>query len=275
MSGGVGNAEIVGRRTIPELVAIYTQAVGDVKHAFAILESAEKRLSETFGDPSRYRNVSIHERNNRINWDRPDDALVELRAQIWRCIVDQSEVRRFLSIEEAERLDKALEKSEMPEISAESVRDFVDSMTRRLPELVDAAIREVFDWLRPRSGYYASRYKTNKRERVGARVVLTSVIEVDKWHHGPPYRVSHYSEKRLTALENVFRSLDGQGQRTRSHYSDLSTAIKGSPDGEGETAYFEFRAFKNGNLHLKFRRVDLLAQFNARAGAGLLQSGLE
>lgn len=269
---------IIETHTIPEIVACYEQAVSDVKHAYAMLESVERRLTQAFGDTTRYRDVCVHERQNRINWAHPDESLVELRAQLWRCIVDRSEVRRFLSIEEAEKLDKALSNNEMPEITVESVRDFVDSLVHRLPKLAEDAIREVFDWLRPRAGYRNGRYKTNRRETVGERVVVESVVESPRlrgYTTSKPFGVSHWMEKRLTALENVFRALDGQGQRTRAHFSELSQAIKDSPDGTGSTAYFEFKAFQNGNLHLKFKRLDLLRKFNAAAAGKALASGDE
>jgi len=36
----------------------------------------------------------------------------------------------------------------------------------------------------------------------------------------------------------------------------------------GETEYFSFRLFYNGNIHLGFKRLDLVERFNAGAGGG-------
>lgn len=257
---------LTAKRTLPELVDVYVKACADIEHAFSIVNSAELRLTDAFGDPTRFRSVSVHQGRDYIRWDEPKDSLKEVKRQVWRCIVDRSEVRRFLSISEAEKLDHQLEKGEMPEITLQSVSDFVNSMTSQLPALADAAIVEVFDWLRPRAGYAADRYKTNKKEVVGERVCISSVVKFEGKFTTTPYQVNYYQEKRLTALENVFRAIDGQGQRTKSHYSELSNAIKASTDGKGETAYFEFKAYKNGSLHIRFKRADLLKKFNARAG---------
>ena len=64
-----------------------------------------------------------------------------------------------------------------------------------------------------------------------------------------------------------------KGQINKSHYSALHDAIVATPitSGKGETEYFEFRAFRNGNLHLKVRRLDLLERFNALAGGKRLR----
>lgn len=81
-------------------------------------------------------------------------------------------------------------------------------------------------------------------------------------------------EERLSALENVFTSLDGRGSVTKNYYSAISTAIKAAPKAEtcqGETPYFAFRGFRNGNLHLRIKRLDLLARFNRMAGGANLR----
>jgi hypothetical protein len=100
-------------------------------------------------------------------------------------------------------------------------------------------------------------------------VVLGYVVE--RWEkYVRSWRVNYTAEQRLTALENVFTALDGRGQITKSHYSQIHNVVHAEGfDGAGETEYFRFRVFQNGNLHLWFKRPDLLARFNALAGGRL------
>ena len=46
----------------------------------------------------------------------------------------------------------------------------------------------------------------------------------------------------------------------------LIDAIEAAKDGTGETEYLRFRCFRNRNLHLEFKRLDLVAKLNAIAG---------
>jgi hypothetical protein len=39
----------------------------------------------------------------------------------------------------------------------------------------------------------------------------------------------------------------------------------------GETEYFAFRCFRNHNLHLRFKRPDLVAKINQIAGGNALR----
>ena len=69
----------------------------------------------------------------------------------------------------------------------------------------------------------------------------------------------------------MFSTLAGTGYGATTHYGALHDAINGSPDGTGETPLFGFRAHKNGTLHLRFLRADLLARFNQIVGGAALR----
>jgi hypothetical protein len=52
----------------------------------------------------------------------------------------------------------------------------------------------------------------------------------------------------------------------KGHRGPLITAIlESGKDGKGETDYFKFRCFKNNNLHIEFKRLDLVKKLNGLA----------
>ena len=109
-------------------------------------------------------------------------------------------------------------------------------------------------------------YKTNNLYEVGERVILTGLIR-----DGSTY-VDYRDRPKLVSLERVFLWLDGQGGRTKNNRSELEEAIDAAPwEGRAETTYFELRKCRNRNIHLRFKRKDLLAKFNAIAGGAVLK----
>jgi hypothetical protein len=129
-----------------------------------------------------------------------------------------------------------------------------------IAEMHDEAITEVFNWLRPPY----SRHKTNSKFEIGERVVIASMVKTE---YGGGFGISYgFSSQRLQALENVLNALDGQGLTSKHHYSAVQISVQESKASEGETPLFNWKAFKNGNLHLRFKRLDLLAKLNAKAG---------
>ncbi len=82
---------------------------------------------------------------------------------------------------------------------------------------------------------------------------------------GCGFRVDHYRELHIRAIDNVFHALDCNGT-IKTHRGPLIDAIEAVKDGTGGTDYFRFRCFRNRNLHLEFKRLDLVAKLNAVAG---------
>ena len=89
------------------------------------------------------------------------------------------------------------------------------------------------------------------------------------------YRVAYgRSRDVLRAMDNVFHLLDGQGT-VKTTEGPLVDAINACPVdvGEGETVYFRFKCYRNRNLHLEFKRMDLVQKLNAVAGGERLKPG--
>jgi len=264
--------ELSVRLTVPALVAAFAAAERDTRAAFAMLADAEERLRIAFSTADSHARIRVSPtyRGDGEDWHDVERAVARMRRQAWRAIYDRLELRRVLSPSRARAVEKALDEDDPPEITNATVEAFVRRWAEDLGELFAESVREVYDWLRPAHDGGGGRYVTNSRLEVGERVVLTWMVE-RQWH-GRGYRVRwDRADERLTALENVMRGLDGQGQRPRGHRADLTNAIEASPDGRAETPYFEVRAFKNGNLHLRFLRLDLLARLNRIAGGATLR----
>ena len=78
------------------------------------------------------------------------------------------------------------------------------------------------------------------------------------------------------ALDNIFHRLDGKGVPS-GHRGPLVDAINACTEGNNtaETPYFKARCFLNRNLHLWFKRQDLLDKFNEIAGRNRLPGACE
>lgn len=82
--------------------------------------------------------------------------------------------------------------------------------------------------------------------------------------YGGKFRPTYSREQELLAIDGVFHLLDGKGIM-REHRGPLVKAIVECQDGRGETELFRFKCFKNGNLHLEFKRLDLVQELNLLA----------
>ncbi len=258
-------------RLVPsELVAIYEQASADIRAGFALVDAAMDRINGAF-TLDKPTGIGIQRSGEYICWEKPESHLKEVRRSIWHTMVERLEIRRFMSVAAWKELNEQIDKGEVPELTEEAIGAMVRQFSERAPAMLEQAVAEVFDFLRPPH----SEYKRNSEYEVPRRVALTWVI--DTWYTktfpSKFLQPRHQCEQQLTALENVFSSLDGKGSTTKGHVSQLSEAIRKTKRGElGQTDYFAFRGFNNGALHLEFLRLDLLQKFNAVAGGKRFRS---
>lgn len=257
------------RLSVSELVAVFEETEREIKAGCAQISAAMQTLNRAFCAKDREFYLSSTRRSSFSEYDLkdPTDTLRQLRRQVWSAFIDALEIKRFCSIQAAKQLEQDFDNEEPPPITTETVLQLAQQFRSQMPQLLKQAVDEVFNVLRPPS----SNFKTNSEFEIGERVILEGYVE--RAFYG--WTVNYHYEQRLTAIENVFRALDGKGQVTKTHYSEISNAIKACKGDscEGETEYFEFRGFKKRSLHLRIKRADLLARFNAMAGGMRLKDG--
>lgn len=256
----------VVRSTITEMVQVYLKVNEAITAALGVLKTAEETFSAAF--PDSYFRIE----QSKLHLDRPSDTREELKKQAWRSLVKKMEIRRILSIKRSAELDKQMETGEgLPEITEVNILAMMEGTLNNAGQFLEEAVTEVFDWLRPKKVKWGTNYKTNDEFQIGRRVILKWVVEQNYCQVGG-FRVNYQREKELTALDNVFHALDGKGQ-LKTYHGPLWEAIsKSGPQGTGQTDYFKFRACINRNLHLEFRRMDLVNKLNAIAGGNRLRA---
>ena len=264
------------RHTPAELVRIYDEETDAIRKAAARIEAAQERLGATFSHDNKSIRL-VHDRGGLyLSEHEVERMLLRLRHEVWGAIIARLGVRRMMSHKRAAQLDEDLKHQRMPEITERSIAELVDGFASNLGTMLEEAVEEVFDWLRPRA-FNGHEYKTNSQYEVPGKVILQYIVEV--WgKYVSNWRVSYggHADQMLTSLENVFSALDGKGQITKTHYSTISTLIRTEGfAGAGETPYFKFKTFQNGNMHLEFRRKDLLEKFNRIAGGRRLRKASE
>lgn len=157
-------------------------------------------------------------------------------------------------------------------MDAQAVAEFEKSLSPAPPEFTEANMRATFIDLRLnactmfRRGVYnvfrylSDDYRTNASEpfRIGRKVVMS-------WMVGPSFRrglsIRHgHSSDKLNDLDRVFQTLDGKQFQPRTLESAMNAAFEQGQVFESD--YYRAKAFKNGNMHVEFKRLDLLDKVN-------------
>jgi len=269
------NTDIIKKQTATEMAEAYVQACQLVDEGYRTLAKAQNLLDATFSSHARFTSFDVIE-SHTTGFDLKErldvtilNTVVRLRKGAWRRILDLLEIDKIVTVKRLEEIRKNIENGALPDIRVENIYDMVMSFAQNAPAFREELVKEVYEILRPHPRW-SKEYKTNSQDQVGKKVILTWMIENK---YGGGFRVRYgRSHDELMAIDKVFHLLDGQGI-PEGYEGPLIDAIQTAADGQGETAYFKFQAYQNNNIHLTFKRLDLVKLLNQVAGGGALKSG--
>ena len=248
--------DMIKRQTIQHMVQAYQDSSQRVELAFDLISEASDAMKAAFGE---YSGIYIRETNNEIQKG--------LKQRAWRYIVDQTGMREVMTAKRVREFERQLESDEVPDITEDTVWQTLVSLRDNIGMLLDEAVEEIYEWLRP----WNSMYKTNSEFRVGKKVVLEYCVDYQTWGDSWHVWFVHSKEGNIRSLDNVFSLLDGKG--VVKYPGDLLTSIKDAIQRKEwicQTEYFDVKWFKKGTMHITMRRMDLVDKLNAIAGSGYL-----
>lgn len=256
----------------------YTTA-GQIATAF---EAAKKRIERAANELQQaYADLNKQIENTSIMVDAPDfafgyrnygskdaDVLVaRAKLQVWAGLIDKLNIRKVMSSKRSEELSQLLHSdkhewaaAQLPDITPETIMDTIAGMAQSTQDFLEEAIREEYDFWKP---YRRSEYKTNQKSVDSGKLERKLI----KYSGGYSWLTGDF-ERHTIALSNIMSMLDGKGV-CKGYRCEIADAVR-SNQTCGTTDYFEWKRFQNGNMHLTFRRQDLLDKFNAICGRNRL-----
>lgn len=260
------STELIPQQTLHDMALAYSQALAELKAGLEAIEAARAKVTLAFGKEFRLPSERYW------NGTLPSMDAIELswRQEAWQSLVDKMELKRVCSVKKANEIDAQIaDPKTLPEIKYATMIAMLESNVSSMTDFFQQAVVECFDSLRPwRWGDKGDGYKSNTVYQVNEKIVLTYACS-QGYSRNASFRVCYSGDttQKLRCLDNVMHILDGKGT-VPTHAGPLVDALNSDQNqGRVETAYFEAKCFKNQNIHLRFKRLDLLAEFN-RIGSG-------
>jgi hypothetical protein len=107
--------ELMNKQTITTMVEDYSTAKQEISQAFKLLDTANKRLSLTFGG------VYLKE-ITRYGQKDLECHLKHVRQQAWQYVIIQTGIKEWCSVRQGEELDKQIKKDDLPELTVDTMR---------------------------------------------------------------------------------------------------------------------------------------------------------
>lgn len=245
--------DLVKPETLSELIAKYEQKMRDFTAFWPHYEKCKDFL------------VGYHRRANEVE---KEATLNSIQKNAWRGVIDKTGLYSLMSLSAAEKLKKVFYGTEkcntvgIPEFTYENVIAFIEAQRQAIPSMVDEKIIEVYKLLRPNNYYKV--LKTNNIslfEGIGYKVILSYYFEEN---YSGGLRIKYQKREEANAIQEIFWLLDGRG--VAKDEQKLYHKMHGAERGDAyEDEYFRVKGYKNGNMHLEFKRMDLVKKIVATA----------
>jgi hypothetical protein len=251
----------------------YQRATAAMRSAMVTIHRESQGLVDLFDDGSSWNRFEVgFDYDGSRWWLRGGSADLDklfdrMKRRAWQFLTTRLGIRDLMSLKKRAEFDRQLESGEVPDVTPEAIVGILLGLADQARDFATEAAKEVFELLKPTR----SEYKTNSPFRVGKRVILSWQVE-PKYPRG--FRPSYSREQQLVAIDNVFHVMDGRSI-LREGRPPLVQAIHDSTTGVGETDCIRFRCFKNRNLHLEFKRLDLVKQLNGLAAGEFVLGATE
>ena len=253
--------ELLQRQTLLVLANNHSAVATLVEDAFRKLGEAKRLMKAALGQSH---DSLFHDRISDYWLEEPDkptsamrESLTTIQENFWRYTLQQTGIRDLMGPEDRERMDKMFRDHTTPGFTEDNLLATLRGLYESRNDITRACIESCYRRLRPCR--WDRRHKTNSPWRVGPKVIIERVFGIYSWIDRTDL---------LSDLDHVFHMLDGKG--FPKYPDDLQTMAKIAAREKQpffETSYFKCRAyFKTGTLHVTFKRLDLVDEFN-RKGA--------
>jgi len=270
---------LVPRATVTEICRQRDAAMAEFGQAHDALTAAAeavasaKRTARSAAPlaPNRYNHHVSRERRqdlNLVDWlqvPSREEYLAEARrvvdTDVWAHLVEVTDLKSLMDKKAKDDLAQQLLK-DPPEVTVDTVVATLETLSANAGLIFKRGVAECFSNL-------DRRFRSHDGWKIGSRVVLTYVF--DGWGSWCYHR-NH--RDTLADIERAFYVLDGKPPPVNSlgtagivlALQEARAGVSGPRQGHAETEFFKVRSWINGNVHLWFKRDDLLAKVNQMLG---------
>src|SRR5690625_275049 len=278
LSTHVKASEVADRlNDIERLVAEYETACGLARDTYeavtakqsvySYISELNRREGEVGGEFSHIVPMEKTYRTQDLN-----DELDRLRRGYWALILDTDDFRELLTNEAIQKLNRQIEAANEMEINLANIRMLLTALGANQRDILIDSVVSIFEKITTyhmneysSNIHYYNGWKTNDAYRINKKIIIPIKSEFDMFDFGvglsneaPRYEYVTYEVKNwIGDIIKAFKLID----------STVSDEFEAISDKEFENDTLRFRMFLNGNIHVWFKDLRLLAKLNYLCGS--------
>src|SRR5690349_5481991 len=238
-----------------EIVGCRDEALRLYREAFEKIHAATQMVRRATG--SEYARPDLRGMNfygiEKGDFERDmEDVRRSIDSGVWEYMLDAVGLKAMMDAKAIEEFRKQ-NRENPPEATLDNLAATLAHLDGQRVAIFDRGVINLFERL-------DHKFKTNPGFRLEKKIIISSALG----HYGG---WNHYgsANAQVRDLDRIFHLLDGKAPK--DHLADAAAAVgaarsRGRDQQVVETEYFTFRLMRNGNLHVAFKRADLVRGVN-------------
>jgi hypothetical protein len=233
-------------KTLIDYCEAREQSLNMLKQAYRLIDEAEDGLKPYLTHGLGY------ETKPRSSFE---DAVKDIDRQLWRQAFDKTGFLQLMDREAKSNFDRDLDKNP-PEFTEQNIRSIFLSLAQESDEMFVRGLVNVFRRLSK-----DHRTNTNSPFKVNDKAIISYMFE-SNYSGGLSVKSWTRAGEELNDLDRVIKTLDEKQHHARTLQTALNAHFYNDYSEPYEDEYYRIKGFKNGNMHLQFKRLDLLEKAN-------------
>ncbi len=171
--------------------------------------------------------------------------------RFWARLFDESGVKDFMdSTAKKELGDSLYRKESIPDFVKDNIISTFSDLYENRNDMLERGIINLFKSL-------SWDYKTNQPFKFRKRIIISNALRGSIWSH---WSIQSYALDKLEDLQRAFCIYDKKPIPDQKN--SMSKKLERFSDHKWEGEYFDLKFYENGNIHIIFKRHDLVEDMN-------------
>jgi Domain of unknown function (DUF4942)/Methyltransferase small domain len=227
-------------------------------------------VSQRVYEPNRDRDQDLE-----LNLTRElTDEIMELKSRFWSTVFDKTELGKKATSSFREKFTEFSQQQQTMEFSEPNIIEMLSMFFLNREQIMNDCIIDAFDkatGFHEKNCIHREGWKTNKSYKLNKRIIHPDGVVWCKIFHN--LSVGWHRQSFLDDLDKVLCWLSGQSTEDLDFvgtYKAIDTFCRSKRDYQQlfESTFFKIRVYKKGTMHLDFKDLYLLDDFNLAAAKG-------
>lgn len=211
----------------------------------------------------------------------------ELKKRAWYKVLDQPSINKFVTSKVREDLSEYIRQKGDMDFTQRNIKNIITELMLNKENIFFECVVDTFDKMcsfDKNNQVHIEGWKTNSAYKVNKRVIMPYYISYSNngsWHswnldYRRGFTIDDIDKAMCLIDGKDFAKMHGTREAIESQFNIIKTdGYDNGCNNKGESAYFNFKFFKKGTLHLQFKDDKLWEQFNIMAAQGKQWIGTE